>query len=178
MTQELLAAEAAPDLWRDNIWDRLLDSLDERSVSSRSWGRICFKWKLRGTRPSLDHYLARRLALINKLSADNLPADRALNHVVCQLTRLRKDRYDICDDIFQIMKAGGLPAVQASASTGRDHRFQPVRLHDVRLAAGEGDQRGAVRQLAGNACPSPTRPRTWTTCRPARRSSPSPLSIT
>jgi hypothetical protein len=32
MTHDLLASEAAPELWKDNIWDRLLDSLDERSV--------------------------------------------------------------------------------------------------------------------------------------------------
>ena len=32
MTQDLLTSEAAPELWKDNIWDRLLDSLDERCV--------------------------------------------------------------------------------------------------------------------------------------------------
>ncbi len=32
MTQDLLPSQTATELWKDNIWDRLLDSLDERSV--------------------------------------------------------------------------------------------------------------------------------------------------
>src|SRR5262249_5356112 len=52
----------------------------------------------------LNQYLARRLAQTYRLPADNLPAERPLNAVVCQLLRLRKDRYGICDDVFQIMK--------------------------------------------------------------------------
>ena len=33
-----------------------------------------------------------------------MPAERPLNHVVCQLIRRHKDRYGICDDVLQIMK--------------------------------------------------------------------------
>jgi hypothetical protein len=105
MTQELLTTETAPELWKDNIWDRLLDSLDERSVIPIV-GPDLLQVEIDGTTTLLDHYVARRLALIYNLPVDNLPAERALNYVVCQLTRLRKDRFAICDDIFQIMKEG------------------------------------------------------------------------
>jgi hypothetical protein len=101
---ELPTVEAAPpELWRDNIWDRLLDSLSERSVIPIV-GPDLLQVEIDGTTTLLDHYLARRLALIYRLSLDDLPPERALNYVVCQLTSLRKDRFAICDDIFQIMK--------------------------------------------------------------------------
>src|SRR5205823_624607 len=103
MTQDLLASEASPELWKDNIWDRLLDSLDERSVIPIV-GPDLLHVEVDGTTTLLDQYLARRLALADNLPGDNLPTERPLNHVVCQLLRLRKDRYAICDDIFQIMK--------------------------------------------------------------------------
>ena len=32
MNRDAILTEAAPELWKDNIWDRLLDSLDERCV--------------------------------------------------------------------------------------------------------------------------------------------------
>jgi len=103
MTAELLASEAAPDLWKDNIWDRLLDSLDERSVIPVI-GPDLLQVEIDGSSILLSQYLARRLAQADQLPVDSLPADRPLNHVVCQLLRRRKDRYAICDDIFQIMK--------------------------------------------------------------------------
>jgi TIR domain/SIR2-like domain len=104
MTRDLLQPEAAPDLWKDNIWDRLLDSLDERSVIPIV-GPDLLQVDIDGTSTLLSHYVARQLALVYQLPADNLPVDRPLNSVVCQLLRHRKDRYGICDDIFQIMKA-------------------------------------------------------------------------
>jgi hypothetical protein len=103
MTQEPLASETALELWKDSIWDRLIDSLDERSVIPIV-GPDLLQVEIDGTTTLLDQYVAGRLALIYKLSVDNLPADRALNYVVCQLTRLRRDHYAICEDIFQIMK--------------------------------------------------------------------------
>jgi hypothetical protein len=103
MTPDVQIPEAAPELWKDNIWDRLLDSLDERSVIPIV-GPDLLQLELDGTTVLLDQYVARRLALTSKLPADDLPAERSLNYVVCQLLRLRKDRYGICDDIFQIMK--------------------------------------------------------------------------
>ena len=103
MAQDLLTSEAAPELWKDNIWDRLLDSLDERTVIPIV-GPDLLQVEIDGATTLLDQYLARRLALIYQLPAEDLPAERPLNHVVCRLIRLRKDRYGICDDIFQIMK--------------------------------------------------------------------------
>jgi hypothetical protein len=103
MTQDLLTTEAAPELWKDNIWDRLLDSLDERSVIPIV-GPDLLQVETDGTPTRLDLYVARRLALSYQLPGDNLPAERSLNYVVCQLLRQGKDRYGICDDIFQIMK--------------------------------------------------------------------------
>jgi hypothetical protein len=103
MTQELLAPDAASELWKDNIWDRLLDSLDERSVIPIV-GPDLLQVEVDGGTLPIDLYIARRLAQANHLPADNLPAERPLNAVVCHLLRLRKDRYGICDDIFQIMK--------------------------------------------------------------------------
>jgi hypothetical protein len=103
MTQDLLLSETATELWKDSIWDRLLDSLDEHSVIPIV-GPDLLQVVIDGTPTLLDQYIARRLAQIYRLPVDNLPADRALNYVVCQLTLLRKDRYAICEDVFQIMK--------------------------------------------------------------------------
>jgi hypothetical protein len=107
MTQELFTPEAAAELWPDNIWDRLLASLDERSVVPIV-GPDLLQVEIDGATTLLDQYIARRLAMIYKLPTENLPAERALNHVVCQLTRLRKNRYDICVDINQVMKEADL----------------------------------------------------------------------
>jgi hypothetical protein len=92
-----------PELWKDNIWDRLLDSLDERSVIPIV-GPDLLHVEIDGTTTLLNEHVARRLALTYQLPADDLPPERPLNSVVCRLLRLRKDRYGICDDIFQIMK--------------------------------------------------------------------------
>jgi hypothetical protein len=95
--------EAAPELWKDSIWDRLLDSLDERSVIPIV-GPDLLQVEMDGASLRLDLCLARRLATISHLPLDNLPAERPLNFVVCQLLRQGKDRISICDDIYQIMK--------------------------------------------------------------------------
>jgi hypothetical protein len=94
---------AAPELWRDSIWDRLLDSLSDRCVIPIV-GRDLLQVEVDGATTLLDQFVARHLAQKYKLSADDLPEERPLNHAVCQLLRLRMDRYDICDDVHQIMK--------------------------------------------------------------------------
>jgi TIR domain/SIR2-like domain len=85
------------------MWDRLLDSLDDRSVIPIV-GPDLVQVEIEGTATTLDHYLAQRLALVNKLSTDNLPSDRALNYVAYQLTRLRNDHWAICEQVNQLMK--------------------------------------------------------------------------
>jgi hypothetical protein len=102
MPQEMVTP-MPPSLWKDNIWDRLLDSLDERSVIPIV-GSDLIQVEVDGATVLLEHYIARRLAQTYKLPADDLPDERPLNYVVCQLIHLRTDRYAICDDIFQIMK--------------------------------------------------------------------------
>jgi hypothetical protein len=97
------ALESATELWKDNIWDRLLDSLEERSVVP-ILGPDLLQVEVDGQTILLDEYLARQLARVNGLPEENLPLERPLNGVVCRLIRLRKDRYGICDDILQIMK--------------------------------------------------------------------------
>jgi hypothetical protein len=109
MIQDLLTSEATPELWKDNIWDRLLDSLDDRCVIPIV-GPDLLHVEIDGVPTRLDLYVARRLALAYQLPGDNLPAERPLNHVVCKLFRQGKDRYSICDDIFQIMKEADLRA--------------------------------------------------------------------
>ena len=145
MIQDQLISEVAPELWKDNIWDRLLDSLDERSVIPIV-GPDLLQVEVDGIMMPLDWYVARRLAQVNRLPEDRLPAEKPLNSVVCQLFGLRKDRYGICDDIFQIMKETAFQPPRAPPATGGDHRLQSLRVHDVRLAAGEGDQRSSVRR--------------------------------
>jgi hypothetical protein len=103
MSQSSLVLDSAPELWKDNIWDRLLDSLDERSVIPIV-GPDLLQVQIDGDTVVLDQYIARRLARVYELEEENLPTQRPLNYVVCQLIRMRKDRYGICDDIFQIMK--------------------------------------------------------------------------
>lgn len=103
MTQDLLSSEAVPDLWKDNIWDWLLDCLDERCVIPIV-GPDLLRVEIDGTTTLLDQYIARRLALTNGRSGDDLPAERALNHVVCKLLRVGKDRVGISADISQIMQ--------------------------------------------------------------------------
>ncbi len=94
-------------LWKDNIWDRLLDSLDEQSVIPIV-GSDLLTIENDGDTLTLDRYLAGRLADSNNLRADDIPDERGLNFVVCRLLRAHKDRYAICDDIFQIMKDSDL----------------------------------------------------------------------
>jgi hypothetical protein len=103
MAQLLLPSDAVPDLWKDNIWDRLLDSLDERSVIPIV-GPDLLSVEIDGTTTLLGKYIAHRLAQTYQLPLEHLPAERPLNNVVCQLLRHRIDRYAIGDDIFQIMK--------------------------------------------------------------------------
>ena len=62
MTQDLLPSPAAPELWRDNIWDRLLDALDEHCVIPIV-GPDLLHVEVDGTTTLLDRYIARRLAL-------------------------------------------------------------------------------------------------------------------
>jgi hypothetical protein len=107
MTHDLPAHETTPELWKDNIWDRLLDSLDDRCVIPIV-GPDLLHVEISGASTRLDLHIARRLALAYHLPSDNLPAERPLNHVVCKLLRQGKERYDICDDIFQIMKEAEL----------------------------------------------------------------------
>jgi hypothetical protein len=103
MTQDLLTAEVAPELWKDNIWDWLLDSLDDRCVIPIV-GPDLLHVEMDGVSTRLDLHVARRLALAHQLPGDNLPVERPLNSVVCKLLRQGKDRFGICNDIFQIMK--------------------------------------------------------------------------
>jgi hypothetical protein len=103
MSQSLTAPTPTSELWKDNIWDRLLDSLDERSVIPIV-GPDLLQVEVDGETILLDQYVAGLLARVNGLPEDNLPAERPLNDVVCRLIRLRKDRFGICDDILQIMK--------------------------------------------------------------------------
>ncbi len=103
MTQELLASEPAEKLWEDSTWDRLLAALEEKTVIPIV-GPDLVQVDIDGTAITLDLYLARRLALLNKLPVDNLPSERALNFVAYQLTRLRKDRWAICGQVNLLMK--------------------------------------------------------------------------
>jgi TIR domain len=103
MAQEPLSPEPAAELWKDMIWDRLLESLDDRTVIPIV-GPDLVQVEIDGSPTTLHQYLALQLAQNYKLQEDNLPAERALNYVACQLARLGKDHYEICDDILQIMK--------------------------------------------------------------------------
>jgi hypothetical protein len=96
MMHDLLSSEAAPRLCQDSIWDRLLDSLNERSVVPIV-GPDLLHVEVNGTATLLDQYIARRLTLSYQLPADYLPAERSLDYVVGQLLRTRKDRYGIFD---------------------------------------------------------------------------------
>ena len=108
MAQNLQASAAAPDLWRENVWDRLLDSLDERCVIPVV-GPDLLQTEVNGASVLLDSYIAGRLAANYGLPADDLPAERPLNNVVCRLLRQNHNRDDIAYDIFQLMKKGVFP---------------------------------------------------------------------
>ncbi len=104
MIQDPLIHEAAPELWEDSIWDWLLESLAERSVIPIV-GPDLVHVEVEGTTTLLDQFIARKLAHSYDLPVDGLPAERALNTVVCRLMRFRnKERYGICRDINRIMK--------------------------------------------------------------------------
>jgi hypothetical protein len=112
MIQDILTSEAVPELWKDSIWDRLLDSLEVRSVIPIV-GPDLLHVQIDGGPIRLDLYVARRLALTYQLSCDAVPVERPLNYVVCKLLRQGKDPYGIRDDIFQIMKGSDLLPSQA-----------------------------------------------------------------
>jgi hypothetical protein len=91
-------------LWKDSIWDRLLDSLETTTVIPVV-GPDLITVEIDGTDVPVERYLAEQLATMNRLSVPEYPAERTLNFVVCKLLRTHRDRYAICDDIFQIMKS-------------------------------------------------------------------------
>jgi TIR domain/SIR2-like domain len=103
MTKDPLTTEVAPELWNDNVWDRLLEYLHEQSVIPIV-GPDLLQVEIDGETILVDQHIARRLAQKSQLPEGDLPAEKPLNYVVCQLLRLAKDRDSICDDIFQIMK--------------------------------------------------------------------------
>jgi hypothetical protein len=144
MTQDLLTPEAAPELWRDNLWDRLLDSPDERTVIPIV-GPDLLRVEDGGAASLLDPFIARRLARIYKLPEDDLSVERALNAVGRQLFRLQKDRYGICDDIFQVMKEAD---------------SQPKMIRIGWSGSSSGRRRGAGCRRPG------TSSRSWPTARP------------
>lgn len=76
MTQETLMPEAAAELWSDDIWDWLLDSIDEQSVIPIV-GPDLLDVEVDGKTTLLDHYVAGQLAFHNKLSLDNLVPEKA-----------------------------------------------------------------------------------------------------
>jgi hypothetical protein len=84
MTREATACEPTPELWRDSIWDRLLDSLADRSVIPIV-GRDILQVEVDGVTTALDHYIALRLSQIYNLPTDEQPAAQPLNHAVCHL---------------------------------------------------------------------------------------------
>lgn len=91
-------------LWKDSIWDRLLDSLETTTVIPVV-GPDLITIEVDGLDIPVERYLAEQLASMNRLVVSEYPAERALNFVVCKLLRTHRDRYAICDDIFQIMKS-------------------------------------------------------------------------
>ena len=103
MASELLVSAAGPDLWRDNVWDRLLDSLEERCVIPIV-GPDLRLVDVDGTPTLLDHFIATQLAATYDVPEHHLPAERPLHHVVCHLLRHNHNRDDIAYDIFQIMR--------------------------------------------------------------------------
>ncbi len=91
-------------LWKDSIWDRLLDSLETTTVIPIV-GPDLITIAVDGEDIPVERYLAEQLAAMNRLSVPEYPTERPLNFVVCKLLRTHRDRYAICDDIFQIMKS-------------------------------------------------------------------------
>ncbi len=64
MPQSSLEVESAPELWKDNIWDRLLDSLDEQNVIPIV-GPDLLEVEVDGETMLLHQYVARLLARVN-----------------------------------------------------------------------------------------------------------------
>jgi hypothetical protein len=102
MAQDLLSAEVPSELWKDTIWDQLLDALADRAVIPII-GPDLLHVDNAGTTVRLDRLLAERLAAADQLSLDDLPADKPLNYVVCQLLRRGRDRFSICEDLYPIV---------------------------------------------------------------------------
>lgn len=75
MTQETLMTEAAAELWSDDIWDWLIDSIDEQYVIPIV-GPDLVDVEIDGKTMLLDQYVAGQLALNNKLSLDNLVPEK------------------------------------------------------------------------------------------------------
>jgi TIR domain/SIR2-like domain len=122
MSQDVSGPDVIPDLWKDNIWDRLLDSLDERSVVPII-GPDLLQVQHEGIPISFDRLLAIKLAQNYALPLQNLPHDRPLNYVVCQLLRQGQNRDDLSYDIFQIMKKTELPPCKPLAQLAEITHF-------------------------------------------------------
>ena len=107
MTQDLLRSEAAPALWKESLWERLLGHLDDGTVIPIV-GPDLLQVEVDGNSMLLDQFIARRLAQTFNLPADNLPPERALNAVVSQLVRSGNNPHNIRDEIRVIMGQSNL----------------------------------------------------------------------
>lgn len=95
--------DPVPELWNDNIWDRLIVSLEEQCVIPIV-GPDLLQVEYDGQTILLDQFVAQQLARKHDLPGESPPGERALNQVVCRLIRRGMERFGICDEILHIMK--------------------------------------------------------------------------
>jgi TIR domain/SIR2-like domain len=96
--------DSAPNLWNDNIWDQLLEYLDEGSVIPIV-GPDLLQIEVHGETVLLEQYVARCLAQNYGLAEGFRAAERPLNLVVRQLISNNHNKaQDIRAEINKIMK--------------------------------------------------------------------------
>jgi hypothetical protein len=108
MAADANSAEATSTLWEDIVWMELLAYLDNREVIPIV-GPDLLQVEVDGKTLLFDRYLAGRLAQIYQLPADDLPAERPLNHVVVRLMRQGIRRAAIAGHICSIIDQTELP---------------------------------------------------------------------
>ena len=102
MAPDAIGFEGGSTLWNDIVWKQLLAYLDNRCVIPIV-GPDLLQVEVDGKPLLFERYLADRLAQIYQLPADNLPAERPLQHVVFQLRHEGQQREEIAVQICEIV---------------------------------------------------------------------------
>ncbi len=140
----------------EDAWDDLLNYIEERRVIPIIGPELLRVQTDRGLRLLYD-WLAEKLAARLQVDTSGLPQPLSLNDVVCCYLGQRGRREEAYTRLRVDHARGRVRAAARPAPARADHRFRPVRDHDVRPAARAGDQPRALSAASRPPRSSPMR---------------------